>query len=251
MVKGKGSSLALPRFVASRIALVSFALASCPGHAQGFAAAISGTVKAASGAAVPGADITAKHLETGLTRAVEADASGNYNLPSLPVGAYELIAEKMGFQQEVRRGINLVVAQEAAVDFTLQVGSIVQQVTVTEAAPLVNTTTVSTSGLISEQQIKELPLNGRSFDQLLTLNVAMTNNSANTLNNNAWTAFSVPGKRPETNRFLINGVDYIGANASGLFITPTGASGMLLGVDAVREYNVLPDSYGAEYGKRA
>jgi hypothetical protein len=131
------------------------------------------------------------------------------------------------------------------------VGSIVQQVTVTEAAPLVNTTTVSTSGLISEQQIKELPLNGRSFDQLLTLNVGMANNTANTLNNNAWTAFSVAGKRPETNRFLINGVDYIGANASGLFITPTGASGMLLGVDAVREYNVLPNSYGAEYGKRA
>src|SRR5260370_10382215 len=114
MVKGKGSSLALPRFVASLMTLVSVALASCPGHAQGFAAAISGTVKDTSGAAVPGAAITAKHLETGLTRAVEADASGNYNLPSLPVGAYELIAEKMGFQQAVRRGINAVVAQEAA-----------------------------------------------------------------------------------------------------------------------------------------
>src|SRR5260370_3024004 len=170
MVKGKGSSLALPRFVASLMTLVSFALASCPGHAQGFAAAISGTVKDTSGAAVPGAAITAKHLETGLTRAVEADASGNYNLPSLPVGAYELIAAKMGFQQEVRRGINLVVAQEAAVDFTLQVGSIVQQVTVTEAAPLVNTTTVSTSGFICRQQIKEFALHRPSLDHVLTLN---------------------------------------------------------------------------------
>ncbi|PYU27622.1 MAG: TonB-dependent receptor [Acidobacteria bacterium] len=227
------------------------ALANWMVFAQGFAAAITGTVKDTSGAAVPGAAVTVKHLETGLTRAVAADASGNYSILSLPVGAYELVAEKMGFQQEVRRGINLVVAQEAVVDFTLQVGSIVQQVTVTEAAPLVNTTTVSTSGLISEQQIKELPLNGRSFDQLLTLNVGMANNTANTLNNSAWTAFSVAGKRPETNRFLINGVDYIGGNASGLFITPSGASGMLLGVDAVREYNVLPNSYGAEYGKRA
>jgi Carboxypeptidase regulatory-like domain len=79
--------------------------------------------------------ITVKHLETGLTPAVEVDAAGNYSFPSLPVGACELVAEKMGFQQEVRRGINLVVAQEAVVDFTLQVGSIVQQVTVTEAAP--------------------------------------------------------------------------------------------------------------------
>src|SRR6266699_3017955 len=253
MVNRTGRSpFALPRLAAFVITLVGLiVLGNCPVLAQGFAATITGTVKDTSGAAVPGAAVTVKHLETGLTRAAEADATGNYSIASLPVGEYELTAEQMGFQREVRRGINLVVGQEAVVNLTLQVGSIVQQVTVTEAAPLVNTTTVSTSGLISEQQIKELPLNGRSFDQLLTLNVGMANNSANTLNNSAWTAFSVAGKRPETNRFLINGVDYIGANASGLFITPSGASGMLLGVDAVREYNVLPDSYGAEYGKRA
>ena len=253
MANGTGKSpFGVGRFFANLVALAALvAFAHCPLFAQGFAAAITGTVKDTSGATIPGATITAKHLETGLTRTVEVDATGNYRVAPLPVGEYELTAEQMGFQREVRRGINLVVGQEAVVNLTLQVGSVVQQVTVTEAAPLVNTTTVSTSGLISEQQIKELPLNGRSFDQLLTLNVGMANNSANTLNNSAWTAFSVAGKRPETNRFLVNGVDYIGANASGLFITPTGASGMLLGVDAVREYNVLPDSYGAEYGKRA
>ena len=246
------SPFALPRLAAFVITLLGLiVLGNCPVVAQGFAGTITGTVKDTSGAAVPGATVTVKHLETGLTRTVEVDATGSYRIAPLPVGEYELTAEQMGFQREVRRGINLVVGQEAVVDLTLQVGSVVQQVTVTEAAPLVNTTTTSTSGLISEQQIKELPLNGRSFDQLLTLNVGMANNSANTLNNSAWTAFSVAGKRPETNRFLINGVDYIGANASGLFITPSGASGMLLGVDAVREYNVLPDSYGAEYGKRA
>src|SRR5947209_15994199 len=248
MVNGTGRSrFALPKLVASVLALVGLiVLGNCPVHAQGFAAAITGTVTDTSGAVLPGTMVTVKHLETGLTRAVEVDASGNYSLASLPVGEYELTAEKMGFQREVRRGIKLVVAQEAMVDLTLQVGSMVQQVTVTEDAPLVNTTPTSTSGVINEQQIKELPLNGRSFDQLLTLNVGTANNSANTLNNSAWTAFSLSGKRPETNRFLINGVDYIGANASGLFITPSGASGMLLGVDAVREYNVLPDGYGAE-----
>src|SRR5690349_10306351 len=244
-------ALALPKLAVSLILFALIALASSSLLAQGFAGAITGTVKDSSGATVPGATVTAKHLETGLTRTVEVDATGNYRVAPLPVGEYEISAEQMGFQREVRRGINLVVGQEADVNLTLQVGSVVQQVTVTEAAPLVNTTTVSTSGLISEQQIKELPLNGRSFDQLLTLNVGMANNTSNMLNNSAWTSFSVSGKRPETNRFLINGVDYIGANASGLFITPSGASGMLLGVDAVREYNVLPDSYGAEYGKRA
>jgi len=153
-------------------------LGNCPVLAQGFAAAITGTVQDSSGAAVPGATLTARHVETGLTRAVEADASGNYTIPSVPVGAYEVTAEKTGFRQEVRRGITLVVAQEAVVNFTLQVGSVAQQVTVTEAAPLVNTTTTSTSGLISEQEIKELPLNGRSFDQLLTLNTGTANISS-------------------------------------------------------------------------
>ena len=129
-------------------------------------ASITGTVKDMSGAVLQGAAVTVKHLETGLTRAAEADASGNYNVPSLPVGAYEVTAEKMGFQREVRRGIDLVVGQEAEVNLSLRVGSIDQQVTVTEDAPLVNTTLASTSGLINESQVKDLPLNGRSFDQL-------------------------------------------------------------------------------------
>src|SRR5229473_2195573 len=246
------SSFKPPVLAAIVVGLVALlALGNCPVLAQGFAGSITGTVKDVSGAAVLGATVTVKHPETGLTRAVEVDANGHYSFASLPVGEYELTAEKIGFQREVRRGIKLAVAQEAVVDLILQVGSMVQQVTVTEDAPLVNTTPTSTSGLINEQQIKELPLNGRSFDQLLTLNVGMANNTSNMLNNSAWTSFSVAGKRPETNRFLINGVDYVGANASGLFITPSGASGMLLGVEAVREYNVLPNSYGAEYGKRA
>jgi hypothetical protein len=245
------SPFVISRFAACVITLAALiVLANCPVFAQGSTAAITGTVTDTSGAVLPGTMVSVKHLETGLTRATESDASGNYTIPSLPVGEYELTAEKMGFQRELRRGINLVVAQEAVVNLTLQVGSIVQQVTVTEAAPLVNATTTSTSGVISEQQIKELPLNGRSFDQLLTLNAGTVDNRSN-INNGAWTSFSVAGKRPETNRFILNGVDYIGANATGQFITPSGSSGQLLGVDAVREYNVIQHTYGAEYGKRA
>lgn len=249
----KSNSNGVPKFAATVVGFIVLMLwSSSAVFAQGFSASIVGTVKDTSGAALAGAMVTVKHTETGLTRAVQADVAGGFTIPSLPVGAYELTAEKMGFERQVRTGIVLAVAQEAVIDVTLQVGSVVQQITVTEAAPLINATTSSTSGLISEQQIKDLPLNGRSFDQLLTLNVGMANNSANTANNgSAWTAFSVAGKRPETNRFLINGVDYVGGNAGGSFITPSGASGQLLGVDAVREYNVLTNSYGAEYGKRA
>jgi carboxypeptidase family protein len=222
-----------------------------PIFSQNFSAAVIGTVKDVSGALLPGAAVTVKHIDTGLTRTAQADSSGSYSVQSLPVGQYEITAEKMGFRKEVRNGINLAVAQEVVVDLTLQVGSIDQQVTVTGEAPLVNTTVSSTSGLISESQLKDLPLNGRSFDQLLTLNPGTSNSSSNTFNGNAWATFSVAGKRPETNRFIINGVDYIGGNSTGLYITPSGASGYLLGVDAVREYNVVTDTYGAEYGKRA
>src|SRR5206468_2585632 len=155
-----------------------------------------------------------------------------------------------GFKQQVRRGINLVVGQEAVVNLTLEVGAAAESVTVTDEAPIVNATLSSTSGLINEAQIKDLPLNGRSFDQLLTLNVGTVDNRSN-ISNNGWTSFSVAGKRPETNRFLMNGVDYIGSNGAGSYITPSGSSGQLLGVEAVREYNVVQHTYGAEYGKRA
>src|SRR5256886_1606729 len=108
---------------------------------------------------------------------------------SVPVGPYEVTAEKAGFKQQVRRGLNLSVGQEAIVDLTLDVGNVIEQVTVTEAAPLVNTTLSSTSGLITKQQIKDLPLNGRSFDQLLTLNVGIVNNTSNL--GGGWPSFDV------------------------------------------------------------
>src|SRR5438093_7440138 len=249
MVRGTDNSLrAFGKFATTIVALT--ALATFLIFAQGATATMSGVVHDGTGGVIPGVTVTIKHTETGLTRTVQTSENGAYRMPSLPVGAYEVTAEAAGFKKQVRSGINLVVAQEAVVNLTLDVGGVADTVTVNEDAPLVNTTLAETSGLINEGQMKELPLNGRSFDQLLTMNVGVSNNSSNTLNN-AWTAFSVSGKRTETNRFVINGIDYVGGNAGGLFIRPSGAGGQLLGVDAVREYNVQSHSYGAEYGKRA
>src|SRR5438132_7068586 len=250
MVMSPGVSVyVLGRFVAAIVALI--ALGICLSFAQTSTATILGTVKDTSGALIPGVSITVKHTESGLTRTVVSGERGGYNLPFLPVGPYELTTTMPGFKQVVRSGINLVVGQEAVVDLTLEVGANTEQVTVTEEAPLVNTTTSSTSGVITEQQVKELPLNGRSFDQLIALNAGVSNATSNTLNGNTWNMFSVAGKRPETNRFIINGIDWVGPSSTGQFITPYGVSGQLLGVEAVREFNVLTDTYGAEYGKRA
>src|SRR6059036_3685715 len=237
------------RFVTALVATI--ALGTSLVFAQTSMATILGTVKDTSGALVPGVSITVKHTEIGLTRSVVSGERGAYSMPLLPVGAYEITTTMPGFKQAVRTGINLVVGQEAVVDLTLEVGAPAEQVTVSEEAPLVNTTTASTSGVITEQQVKELPLNGRSFDNLITLNVGISNATSNTLDSGAWNMFSVAGKRPETNRFIINGVDWVGGNATGQFITPEGASRQLLGVEAMREFNVLTDTYSAEYGKRA
>src|SRR5881296_654934 len=226
------------------------ALASSLAWGQGFSAEISGVVHDASGAVVPGVSVTAKHIESGLTRTVNTSETGNYSIPSLPVGAYELTAELVGFKQQLRRGITLAIGQEAVVNLTMEVGEIKDNVTVTEDAPLVNTTLSSTSGLISKEQIKDLPLNGRSFLELMTLNAGVVTNRSNTTDNNV-PSFSIAGKRPDSNRFTMNGMDYVGNNAGGTYTAPQGISGFLLGVDAVREFNVLGHTYGAEYGKRA
>src|SRR5438128_5762194 len=188
---------ALVRLGAGTVGLI--VLGTCLVFAQGSTATISGVVRDATGGVVPGVSVTARHSDGGLTRTVQSAEDGGYRMPSLPVGPYEVTAEKLGFKQQVRKGINLAVAQEAVVDLTLDVGAAAELVTVTEEAPLVNTTLSSTSGLITEQQVKDLPLNGRSFDQLLTLNVGIVNNTSNL--GGGWPSFSVAGHRQENNRF--------------------------------------------------
>src|SRR2546427_6427502 len=229
--------------------LAVIALAGGLVFGQNFSAAISGVVRDATGAVLPGVSVTAKHTETGLTRTVITNETGDYRMPALPVGAYEVTAELSGFKQQVRRGITLVVAQEAVVNLTLDVGDIKDQITVTEETSIVNTTLSSVSGLINEQQIKEMPLNGRSFNDLLLLNSNVNDNRSNT--GAGGPSFSIAGKRLETNRWTINGMDYVGTNSQGTANAPNGMSDQLLGVEAVREYNVLGHSYGAEYGKRS
>jgi hypothetical protein len=240
--------------VSFRFILVLMALiVVCVGlvWAQAPTASISGRVEDATSAGIAGATVTVKSLDTGTTRTVTANESGNYSFVALPIGPQELRAEKPNFKTEVRNGINLVVGQDAVVNLRLEIGQIAEQVTVTEEAPLVNTSPASVSGLVGEREVKDLPLNGRSFDYLLTLNASSINytiKSANTSTSNGNT-FSVSGRRPLENLFLMNGVEYMGT--SQLAVTPGGVSGDLLGIDAVREFNALTDTYGAEYGKRA
>jgi len=232
------------------IGMLTFLAIAQSGWAQ-VTGALSGRVLDATDAGIPGATITVKSVETGATRSATTDESGTYRIVSLPVGPQEVRAEKTGFKAAVRLGINLAVGQEAVANLRLEMGTVSEEITVTAESPLVNTTTSAISGLVNERQIKELPLNGRSFDNLMTLNPGIIDyvlKSAGTSTSNGNT-FSVAGRRPMENVVLLNGIEYTGT--SQLAVTPGGVSGDLLGIDAVREFNVLTDSYGAQYGKRA
>jgi len=223
-------------------------------YAQIVGGTISGTVREASGATLAGATVTVRQGETGASRTLVTAADGRFYAPSVPVGEYSVSVKHDGFKTEERTAISLTVAQSLQLDFVLGVASVTQEVVVRAAETGVNTSTQQTAGLIDERQVKELPLNGRSYDELLTLNPATVNytnersGGIGTSNSSVGNMFAVSGRRPQDNVFLLNGIEYTGASL--INVTPGGTSGELLGVDAVREFNVVTDTYGASYGKR-
>jgi len=217
-------------------------------------ASIQGVVTDSSGGAIPGVAIRIKNVETGAERNQVTDEAGRYEASALPVGRYEVRAEKAGFRSEERTGIPLALGQRETVDLVLPVGDVRQTVKVEAVPTAVAITTEDVSGLIGERQVKELPLNGRSYDQLMTLNPGVVNYTSQraggigTSNSVVGNMFSASGHRPQENLYLLNGVEF--TSASEINNTPGGVSGQLLGVDAVREFSVVKDTYGAEYGKR-
>ena len=231
---------------------MTFALSSLA-HAQA-SSSITGMVSDPSGAPVLAVQVSARNLETGAARSVTTNENGRYEILSLPVGRYEIKATKPGFEDSLRTGVELALGQEASIDFHLQVGSLNSEIKVTGDAPMITTSTRNISGVVGEQQVKELPLNGRSYDLLLPLNPGVVNftsqKTGGTGISNSSTAnnFAVSGNRPQQNLFLLNGIEYTGAAENNM--QPGGTSGMLLGVEAVREFNVQRESYSAEFGKR-
>ncbi|MBV8571366.1 MAG: carboxypeptidase regulatory-like domain-containing protein [Acidobacteriaceae bacterium] len=217
--------------------------------------AISGTILDSTGATVGNASVTLTDTENGASRRAESNSNGYYAFVQLPAGTYELNVQKSGFKAAGRKGIGLEVNQAVVVDMPLELGNRSEQVTVTEAPALISPAVDQTSGLVSGMQIRELPLNGRSYDQLLTLNPEIVNftneknNATPGISNSAvGNMFAAAGRRPQENLFLLDGVEYTGS--AEINMTPGGTSGELLGVDAIREFNVLIDFYGAQYGKR-
>ena len=210
---------------------------------------ISGVVEDSSGAVIAGATVTIRDVDTGITRTVTSDAGGRYIAPNLAIGNYEVRGQQSGFQTEIRSGITLTVGREEVVNLTLSVGQQTQTVTVTAEAPLVETTTAAMSSLVDDRTIRDLPLNGRSYDQLAMLQPGVVSMGAGqasaAFDYGTGTRFSVTGSRAYANTFLLDGTD-INDHANG---TPGGAAGTNLGVDGVQEFKINTSVSPAEYGR--
>jgi len=215
---------------------------------------IFGTVRDPSGAVIPQVTVSARNVETGAARTATTDPAGAYQILSVPAGDYEVEAAVSGFQTSVRKGISVTVGASVAVNFDLPVGDVQQKVEVEATPPQVETANASMGGLVGEAAVRELPLNGRDWLQLVTLQPGVVGgvgqqSSAGFSNSRAargnGQSLSVSGGRPTGNVFLVDGLvvnDY--ANAS-----PGSGLNVNLGVDAIREFRVLTNEYTAQYGR--
>ncbi len=230
------------KIVRNLLACVVFSCLSL--SAQQITGNIRGTVTDPSGAVVVGAAVTARQTETGLSRETITDRSGSYVLLELPVGHYHLQVEAKGFQEYLQDGITLNVDETAAVSARLALGSEKQQVLVRADAELIEPTVTSMGKVVEQQELEDLPLNGRNFSQLgllqpgvvpLTPGIAEAGGS---LRNGQ--AYAVNGQRPESNNFLIDGANNFNGVDGGFVLKPP--------VDAIAEFRIITHSANAEFG---
>ena len=215
-------------------------------NAQAATASILGTVTDASGAAIPDAAVQVRNVGTGATQNTTSNAQGRFNVPDLGIGDYEVQATKTGFSTIVHKGITLTVGSQNVVDFSLQVGQQTQTVTVEGQASTVDVTNAAVGTLIGGTQMAELPLNGRSFEQLIYTapGVSIVNTMAPNARQGRANAFSAAGARPQGYLLMMDdeAIDNFFKRGMG---TITGSS---LGMEAMAEFQILTNTYGAQFG---
>ena len=214
--------------------------------AQGTTATILGTVADSSGAVIADATIQVKNVGTGATQSTTSDAQGRFSVADLGVGDYEVQASKAGFSTVVHKGITLTVGAQSVVDLALPVGQTQQTVTVEGQVSQVETTNSSVGALIDQRQVRELPLNGRNFQQLIYLapGVQVITSTAPIGRQGREASMSASGSRPEGQAILLDDEDLQNFYRRGVG-TVTGTS---LGVEAIAEFQTLTNTYSAQFG---
>src|ERR1700758_987609 len=237
----------------ARIFLVFVLLATVTLSAQTFRGTILGTVTDPSGAVVAGARVTAKNTGTGLERSTTTSGDGSYSLPELPIGTYDVTVTQAGFQTSVTRGVTVDVATERRVDASLKAGQVSTQVEVSaDQLPLVETTTNDLGGVLTQDTVKDLPVNGRDYTKLIYLNPGVAGSPDQISDSpGSFGEFSMNGARGRSNNYLLDGTDMNDGyrndpaiNQAGVFGTPSA----ILPIDAISDMHVL-SNFQPEYGR--
>src|SRR5882724_2866411 len=233
--------------------------------AQGDVAAVTGRVFDPNAAIIVEATVTARNVDTGVERSVLTNEDGIYRFASLSPGNYEFTVSKRGFKAIVKPGVTLHLADTISMNFNMVVGAINETVRVEAGASMLNTTDASVSTVVDQSYIKNMPLNGRSFQDLILLSpgvVTQTPQNNGTSGNGITGEFSVNGQRTEENVYTVDGVSAnVGSAVGRLMLQGAGASGSLPGatalgttqalvsVDELQEFRVQSSTYSAEYGR--
>ncbi len=233
----------MKRFICALVC--AFLIASAGAFGQEIYATLIGTVTDPTGAVVPNATVNIHNNETNTdVRAVQTDNSGNFTVTNLPAGVYTVTVKAPGFKTYTSSNVVLNVAQKRTLDVSLQTGQITETVNVTETAVPVQTTSAAQMGTISGTQVRELQLNNRNFEQLVTLQPGVVSGLpdvvgfglANT------TTLSVNGARPSANNWTVDGAD----------VNDSGSNATLLNIpsiDAMQEFTLGRSTYDAQYGR--
>ena len=211
----------------------------CGLQAQTPLATLVGTVRDSSGGVIPRVPITVRHVASGTSRTELTTSNGDYTFVSLPIGEYQIEAAPSGFQRQKVVGIVLQVNQTARVDFTLQVGSVAETVTVQAQAPLVRSEEASVGTVVDNAKVVDLPLNGRDFRQLATLSPGVIGADPNGLNGKEMIVG--PGLRGELASTKLDGIE----NTS---IQEKYSSVVKPSIDAIQEFRVETGNYDADHG---
>lgn len=232
-------SVAVAVMVVTQVAFVRMAAG------QGITAMIQGTVLDETKAALPGVTVTAVNTGTSAARTAVTDGRGVYRLVALPAGAYEVRAELAGFTPLVRRGVVLQVGQNAVLNLTLELGKAAEEIEVTAGAPIINLAEATTSGVVTDLQVRELPLNARDLLALVPLqpNALFADTGEQSVSRGLGTKVSIQGGRYNANSFTLDGTDI-----RDITQTAGGAAGILMGAESIQEFEVVTNAFSAIHG---
>src|SRR5260370_3833980 len=223
-----------------------------PSRAQVAGATLAGTVTDASGASIPGAQVSVRNAATGVSRDFTTDSAGFYTAPNITAGTYEVRASAKGFSTAVQPNVVLGVGAQQQLNFSMKVGQTSQTIEVTTQAPQVRLTSSTLSGEVASATVRELPLNGRDWSQLATLQPGVARIETQVSYDDAGRGtrgfgaeLTISGGRSTFANYRIDGISVVDyANA-----TPGSVIGATLGVDAIQEFSVLTGGFSAEYGR--